>query len=275
MVWPASDVDTTQMDAGTDTPPRAEFLSWAQKFNQLRNHVSAYMQGLLSSADAAAARTALGATTTGSAVMTAADAAAARTAIAAAGTGVANTFTGPNTFTGNLTQQSASEGQLRAEKTGAGASLSILFNSETQIGFFDSVSGMLFVLDKASGVLSVPRAARFGSAGTAFGYAAGSGGTANQTTSKSSPVTIDRAVGRINSQNGESVAANGSFVFLVNNSTVGADDSVVINVFAAGWRAEVYNISAGSFRVRCTNLDGSAKTESVSMNFAVIKGSAS
>lgn len=61
MTWPSSDVDTSAMDSNSDTPPRAEFLSWAQKFNQLRNHVSAYMQGVLTSADAAAARTALGA----------------------------------------------------------------------------------------------------------------------------------------------------------------------------------------------------------------------
>lgn len=59
MTWPSSDVNTTGMDAGTDTPPRAEILSWAQKFNQLRNHVSAFMQGLLTSADAAAVRSAL------------------------------------------------------------------------------------------------------------------------------------------------------------------------------------------------------------------------
>lgn len=59
MTWPSSDVNTTGMDAGTDTPPRAEFLSWAQKFNQLRNHVSAFMQDLLTSADAAAVRSTL------------------------------------------------------------------------------------------------------------------------------------------------------------------------------------------------------------------------
>lgn len=80
MTWPSSDVNTTGMDAGTDTPPRAEFLSWAQKFNQIRSHVSNFMQGLLTSADAAAARTTLGATTTGAALFTATDAAAARQA---------------------------------------------------------------------------------------------------------------------------------------------------------------------------------------------------
>lgn len=59
MTWPSSDVVTTAMDSGSDTPPRAEILSWAQKFNEVRNHPSTYMQGLLESADAAAARTTL------------------------------------------------------------------------------------------------------------------------------------------------------------------------------------------------------------------------
>lgn len=59
MTWPTDPVDTSALDAGTDTPPRATFFSWAQKFNQLVAHVTGYMQGLLASADAAAARTTL------------------------------------------------------------------------------------------------------------------------------------------------------------------------------------------------------------------------
>lgn len=59
MTWPSGDVDTTGMDSGSDTPPRATFLSWAQKFNQLINHFSAYMRGFMEATDAAAARTTL------------------------------------------------------------------------------------------------------------------------------------------------------------------------------------------------------------------------
>lgn len=59
MTWPSSDVPTTGMDAGTDTPPRSTFLAWAQAFNQMRNHVSTFMQGLLGSTDAATARATL------------------------------------------------------------------------------------------------------------------------------------------------------------------------------------------------------------------------
>lgn len=64
MTWPSGDEPTTALDSGTDTPPRAVFLSLVQKFNLLRAHVSTYMQGVLTSADAAAARVALGFTTT-------------------------------------------------------------------------------------------------------------------------------------------------------------------------------------------------------------------
>lgn len=62
MTWPASDVSTVNMDAGVDNPAtaRLQLLDLAQKFNQLRNHVTAFAQGLLAAADAAAARLTLG-----------------------------------------------------------------------------------------------------------------------------------------------------------------------------------------------------------------------
>ena len=63
MTWPSSDVNTTNADASGDNPQnmRADLLDLMQKFNQLRNHVSTFVQGLLSAANAAAARTTLGA----------------------------------------------------------------------------------------------------------------------------------------------------------------------------------------------------------------------
>lgn len=62
MTWPSADVNTTNADAGTDSPAtfRTDVLDLLTKFNQMRNHVSAFMQGLLSSASASAARTTLG-----------------------------------------------------------------------------------------------------------------------------------------------------------------------------------------------------------------------
>jgi len=62
MTWPTSDVDTTKTDQGTDDPSqaRAALADLIVKFNQARNHVSAYVQGVLAAASAAAARVALG-----------------------------------------------------------------------------------------------------------------------------------------------------------------------------------------------------------------------
>lgn len=62
MTWPTADVSTTSLDAGSDSAAtaRASLLDLAQKFNQMRAHVSAFMQGLLGSASAGTACTALG-----------------------------------------------------------------------------------------------------------------------------------------------------------------------------------------------------------------------
>jgi len=62
MAWPTSDVDTTDLDADTDSPlaARSDLFDLAQKFNALRNHVTTYIQGFLASTDSAAARSTLG-----------------------------------------------------------------------------------------------------------------------------------------------------------------------------------------------------------------------
>jgi hypothetical protein len=62
MAWPSGAVDTTDTDSGTDIPAsaRADLLDVEQKLNQIIAHVSAYIQGLLDDADAAAARATLG-----------------------------------------------------------------------------------------------------------------------------------------------------------------------------------------------------------------------
>lgn len=60
MTWPTTQT-TNSLDADSDTlqNARPEVKGLADKFNQLVAHVTAFMQGLLSSADAATARTTL------------------------------------------------------------------------------------------------------------------------------------------------------------------------------------------------------------------------
>ena len=63
MTWPSGAVNTTNVDATTDDPELGvvDIKSAFDKLNQIIAHVSAYIQGLLDDADAAAARTTLGA----------------------------------------------------------------------------------------------------------------------------------------------------------------------------------------------------------------------
>ncbi|MGL4899882.1 MAG: hypothetical protein ACRC4U_07420 [Shewanella sp.] len=64
MVWPASDVNNTNTASGSaasqPAAARLDFRDLITKFNLLRNHVPAFMQGLLTSVDAPTARLTLG-----------------------------------------------------------------------------------------------------------------------------------------------------------------------------------------------------------------------
>lgn len=63
MTWPTVAVDTTDTDAGTDSPAssRADLLDLIQKVNQIIAHVSTFAATVLDDADAAAVRATLGA----------------------------------------------------------------------------------------------------------------------------------------------------------------------------------------------------------------------
>jgi parallel beta-helix repeat protein len=107
-----------------------------------------------------------------------------------------------------------------------------------------------------------------------IGYATGSGGTVTQATSKATAVTIDKTNGSI--VTAADSLGNGSRVFFtVNNSTVAATDTVIAHRAsggtANGYEVLVMQVAAGSFGLEIINISGGALSESITINFAVIK----
>ena len=112
---------------------------------------------------------------------------------------------------------------------------------------------------------------------TGFGYAAGSGGTVTQITSRATGVTLNKICGTITTIN-TSLAAEASADFVVTNSAVAAGDVVVLAVksglVGVGTIVSVAAVGAGSFTIRVHNGNvaaGTAETGAIVINFAVIK----
>jgi hypothetical protein len=108
-----------------------------------------------------------------------------------------------------------------------------------------------------------------------IGYAVGAGGAVTQITSKSTGVTLNELCGAITMQ-AAALAAAAKVSFVVTNSTVGANDVVIVNVKSGGtanaYRANVTAVAAGSFTVTVENITGGSLSESPVIAFAVIKG---
>lgn len=111
------------------------------------------------------------------------------------------------------------------------------------------------------------------SASTPFGYATGSGGTVTQLTSRTTGVTLNRPTGAITLF---SVANNNAAwtTFTVTNSTVAANDNVVVNCRSSTDTliAHVTKVSAGSFQITFISVLGTT-VESPVIGFSVIRGS--
>jgi hypothetical protein len=248
MTWPSSDVPTTNLDAGTDNPQtaRADLLSLAQAVNLLRNHFSTFMRGVVEAVDAAAARTALGASTVGSNLFTAPDQAAARSAIG--GTTVGNS--------------------VLTAADGAAA--------RTAIGAADAAATVnLTGAQTVAGLKTFSDSFRSTNTTTPFGYTVGAGAVVVQNTSKTTAVTLNRVCGQIQSEVGN-VSAGASFEFVFNNSAITSVSLlIVIPTSTSGnfsYRADVLSIGSGVAHIRVTNVTGGARNEAVVLNFAVIRG---
>jgi len=114
---------------------------------------------------------------------------------------------------------------------------------------------------------------------TTLGYANSSGGTVTQATSKTTAVTLDKINGEI-VMNGEALADDATAAFTLTNSKIAATDVVIVNVasgvaVAGSYQVTVGAVAAGSCSISVLNVSGASRTDTIKLNFAVIKAVAS
>ena len=111
-----------------------------------------------------------------------------------------------------------------------------------------------------------------------IGYAAAAQGTVTQATDKSTAVTLNKSMGRI-TMNNASLATATNATFTLNNSTISANDTVILTISGGQATAGSYNVFAnslatGSVSITLRNISGGTLSEAVIINFCVIHGAA-
>ena len=109
---------------------------------------------------------------------------------------------------------------------------------------------------------------------TELGYAAAAQGTVTQATSKSTAVTLNKSAGQI-TMNNASLATATNATFTLNNSTISANDAVILTISGGQTTAGSYNVfanslAAGSVSITLRNISGGSLSEAIVINFAVI-----
>lgn len=115
-----------------------------------------------------------------------------------------------------------------------------------------------------------------GTNGNGFGYApgAGNGGTVTQSPTKSDGVLLDKLSGRVTTSSA-ALNAGTSVTFTVANNKVVVGDTIIVNI-GSGATAGAYgiwvdNVTNGSFRIHLRNVSASNLSETLVINFALIK----
>lgn len=113
--------------------------------------------------------------------------------------------------------------------------------------------------------------------GDKFGYGtlSGVGGQVTQATSKSTGVTRNTVTGQITTHNA-ALAANTTVSFTLTNSTIEADDSIVIHRKSGGtagaYTVWIDSVAAGSCVICLRNETAGSLSENVLLQFAVVRG---
>jgi hypothetical protein len=129
-----------------------------------------------------------------------------------------------------------------------------------------------------SGALTALSSVRSTSSVGGIGYGTGAGGTVTQSTSKNTPVTINKICGKITTD-ASNLVAGGWVAFTVNNSNVAIGDVVILSI-GSGGTPQYYTAtvvygdgfgSGGSFTIALRNHDTIDRAESVVIYYAIIK----
>jgi hypothetical protein len=110
-----------------------------------------------------------------------------------------------------------------------------------------------------------------------IGYAASAQGTVTQATNKGTGVTLNKSAGKI-TMNAASLAGGAAVTFTLTNSTISANDVVIVNVSGGGTAGAywpyVSSMTTGSAVIGLWNSTGGPLAEAVVLNFAIIHGAA-
>lgn len=106
------------------------------------------------------------------------------------------------------------------------------------------------------------------------GYGTGAGGSVTQTANRTNPVTINKICGEIITVSATATA--GAFViFKVNNSTVAATDTVIVNlkdtILSGNYIINATDVTNGSFYIQTYTPVAVIGSEALNINFSVIK----
>lgn len=107
----------------------------------------------------------------------------------------------------------------------------------------------------------------------ARGYVAGAGGVVTQLTSKATSVTLDKLCGQI-TLNNAALAAATIVSFTLTNSTIAANDILILNHISGG-TAGAYTLNAqsaaGSASINVRNATAGSLSEAIVIAYAVVK----
>jgi hypothetical protein len=106
----------------------------------------------------------------------------------------------------------------------------------------------------------------------AFGYISGSG-TVTQATNKATGVTINSPSGQI-TLNGAALAADATVSFTLTNSSITANDVLILNHISGGTAGSYLlnaQSAAGSASINVRNITAGSLSEAIVISFAVIK----